>query len=79
VVEVSCATAHAYPGEPPVTSDPAIFVESAVPEHLEVLNVSRASSLRAVEDIHHALVNECFGDKALTEIRAGIQDSGNLR
>src|SRR5271170_1971147 len=56
MVEVSSSAAHGHPWEPSVTRccDPAIFVERAVSEHLEVLNVTRARSFRVVEAVHHA-------------------------
>ena len=43
MVEVPCAPTHRYPRESPVTGrgDPTIFVERAVTEHLEVLDVAR--------------------------------------
>jgi hypothetical protein len=56
VIEVSRGPTCGYPGEASVTGggDPAIFVERAVSEHLEVLDVARARRFGVVEAINHA-------------------------
>ena len=56
MVEVPGRSAHRLPREPTVSrgGNPAIFVERAISEHLEVLDVARAHSFGIVKAVNHA-------------------------
>src|SRR3954452_19136949 len=82
MVEIARAPAYGHPGEPAVAGcgDPAVLVERAVSEHLEVLDVSRARRLRIVERVHHAdaldrLLPDAVDLHRLGKVRR-LEDSG---